>query len=53
MAELAGYKCLICHNEFVIELLTDQESEQYRREGRPTSPVICRQCNGTQLERKS
>lgn len=53
MAELAGYKCLICNNEFVVKLLTEQETEQCRREGQPTSPVFCQQCNGTQLERKS
>jgi DNA-directed RNA polymerase subunit RPC12/RpoP len=52
MTELAGYKCRRCHNEFVIELLTNREAEQYRRERRQTSPVICPQCNGTQLERK-
>jgi DNA-directed RNA polymerase subunit RPC12/RpoP len=52
MTELAGYKCLLCHNEFVMDVLTDREAEQYRREKRPVSQIVCPQCNGANLERK-
>lgn len=49
MPELVRKKCLNCGYRFEIEVLTDEEAEEYRREHRPTQSVRCPRCSRTDL----
>ena len=51
MSENTPFRCLNCGNRFTVDLLTEREKEQARRERRPLSDVRCPTCNRLEVRR--
>jgi hypothetical protein len=51
MPRKVRYRCLSCGERFEVEILTDEEKREARRQNRPTSHVHCPnpECNRTDL----
>lgn len=51
MAEVIGFRCRNCQNEFVAEILSDGEKQERRRSNEPMGRVICPRCRSEQVDR--
>jgi Zn finger protein HypA/HybF involved in hydrogenase expression len=51
MPEIVGYRCKVCDEGFVFEILTKDEVKDRRKVGLPTSSVKCPKCGSDQVKR--
>jgi len=46
-----GFRCKVCQNGFVAEVLTDPERDRRRREREPMGKLLCPRCGSDQVEK--
>jgi rubredoxin len=51
MAEKQRFQCNNCGHRFEVEVLSEDEKREAKRERRPVSTVACPECHRTDLRR--